>query len=67
MADPATACDPDDDEQPPYEMDEEEEAAFRAAVEEGLAQAEAGQFIPLEKVVAWLESWGREDELPPPV
>lgn len=66
MAEPAPSYDPDD-EQPPYEMDAEERAAFLAAVEEGIAEADAGLFVSFEKVAAWLESWGHEDELPPPV
>ena len=66
MAEPATYYDPDGDEQPLYEMDAEEEAAFRAAVAEGIAQADAGLGRPLEDYISWLLSWGKEDELPPP-
>ena len=44
----------------------EEEAAFLAAVDEGIADADAGRVIPYEKVRAWLESWGTDNELPPP-
>ena len=43
-----------------------DEAEFLAAVEEGLAEAEAGQSIPYDKVRRWLLSWGTENELPPP-
>jgi len=31
-----------------------------------LAEFEAGKFISNERVVEWLESWGTENELPPP-
>jgi len=44
----------------------EEEAAFRASVRQGIADADAGRSIPFEKVKAWLLSWGKPDELPPP-
>jgi predicted transcriptional regulator len=46
--------DPDDD-----------TAARRAAVEQGLADAKAGRTIPYEDVRRWLLSWGTEAELPP--
>ena len=36
------------------------------AINEGLANADAGRFVEHEKVVAWLESWGTSNELPPP-
>ena len=36
------------------------------AIEEGIADAEAGRMIPHERVVEWLESWGTENELEPP-
>ncbi len=44
----------------------EEDAAFVAAVEEGIADADAGRTIPYEEVRRWLLSWGTENELPPP-
>jgi len=44
----------------------EDEAAFRASVRQGIADADAGRSIPFEKVKAWLLSWGKPDELPPP-
>lgn len=44
----------------------EEVPAFREAVRQGMASAEAGRTIPYEKVKAWLLSWGKPDELPPP-
>jgi RHH-type transcriptional regulator, rel operon repressor / antitoxin RelB len=38
-------------------------AGIRAAIEE----AERGETgIPHERMAAWLDSWGSEDELPPP-
>jgi predicted transcriptional regulator len=45
---------------------DDEEAAFRAAVDEGLANLKAGHSIPYEKVRRWLLSWGTDNELPPP-
>ena len=44
----------------------EDVPAFREAVRQGMASAEAGRTIPYEKVKAWLLSWGKPDELPPP-
>jgi predicted transcriptional regulator len=39
-----------------------------AAIAEALAEADSGApGIEHEKVVAWLNSWGSENELPPPV
>jgi predicted transcriptional regulator len=32
----------------------------------GLAELDAGQCIPNERVLAWLDSWGTENELPAP-
>jgi len=40
--------------------------AKRIAILEGIAAADAGQLIPHEDVKAWLNSWGTENELPPP-
>ena len=36
------------------------------SIRKGIEDAQAGRMIPHEKVRAWLESWGTEDELPPP-
>ncbi|MHC8509284.1 MAG: hypothetical protein ACYYKD_07775 [Rhodospirillales bacterium] len=36
------------------------------AAEEGRRQIAEGKRIPHDKVVAWLNSWGTENELPPP-
>lgn len=45
------------------EVDEEAEADADA---EGLADIEAGRFVPHEEVKAWLETWGTPDYKPPP-
>jgi RHH-type rel operon transcriptional repressor/antitoxin RelB len=37
-----------------------------AAIRQGLDEADAGKLIPHEEVVAWVESWGKEDERPMP-
>jgi len=39
---------------------------LREAIDEALAQVERGETISAEAVDAWLESWGTENELPPP-
>ncbi len=36
------------------------------AIRVGVADADAGRVVDHEAVVAWLESWGTEDELPAP-
>jgi predicted transcriptional regulator len=51
---------------PVAEMDEEERAAYLAAADEGIAEADAGKLIPYERIRRWLLSWGTDDELPPP-
>lgn len=48
------------------QTDDEDTAAFVAAVEEGIAAADAGHTVPYEAVRRWLLSWGTENELPPP-
>lgn len=35
-------------------------------IREGLADAKAGRVVSHEEVTRWLESWGSENELPPP-
>ena len=35
-------------------------------VEEGRAAARRGEFIDQEDMEAWLDSWGSDNELPPP-
>ncbi len=42
----------------------EDQAAFEAAVGEGIEAADAGR--PFEPVAEWLETWGTEGEPPPP-
>lgn len=44
----------------------EEQAWQLAKIDEGLADLEAGRVIEHERVVAWLKSWGKPDELDPP-
>lgn len=36
-------------------------------IQAGLAEAEAGETVPHEKVADWLRSWGTKNELPPPL
>lgn len=36
------------------------------AIEKGVADADAGRLVDHEGVAAWLESWGSDQELPPP-
>jgi predicted transcriptional regulator len=43
-----------------------ENAAFTVAVEQGLADADAGRVVSYEDVRRWLLSWGTDSELPPP-
>jgi predicted transcriptional regulator len=45
------------------EPDEAEEACLDAAAD---AEIEAGQFVTHDKIVEWLQSWGKPDELPCP-
>lgn len=47
-------------------MDDEERAAYLAAADEGIAEADAGKLIPYARIRRWLLSWGSENELPPP-
>lgn len=51
---------------PTDQSDEAERAAKIRAVEEGLADADAGRVVGYGKVKAWLRSWGTNNELPPP-
>ena len=43
----------------PIETDEE----FRAAVQVGIDQADRGETLPVEEVLAWVRSWGTDQEL----
>lgn len=49
----------------PHLFDEFAEADA-AADAEGLADIAAGRVVPHGEVAAWLESWGKADEKPPP-
>jgi predicted transcriptional regulator len=46
--------------------DPEIDPEFRAAVMEGIASADAGQLIDIERVIEWVESWDSDNELPMP-
>ena len=37
-----------------------------AAIDEGIAAADAGKLVNHDDVVAWVRSWGTPDELPMP-
>jgi antitoxin component of MazEF toxin-antitoxin module len=45
---------------------EDEDARVVAGIHAGLADFAAGRFVSHERVVAWLDSWGAENELPIP-
>ncbi|HTO85002.1 MAG TPA: ribbon-helix-helix protein, CopG family [Methylomirabilota bacterium] len=43
------------------------QAWHAAEIERSLAEVRAGaEGVPHDRIVAWLESWGTDDELPPP-
>jgi predicted transcriptional regulator len=44
----------------------DDDAAFAAAVEAGVASLDAGRGVSYEDVRRWLLSWGTTDELAPP-
>jgi predicted transcriptional regulator len=44
-------------------LDEVEEARLDSAAD---AEIEAGQFVPHNRVMEWLRSWGKPNELPCP-
>ncbi|MBF0561404.1 MAG: CopG family transcriptional regulator [Alphaproteobacteria bacterium] len=48
-------------------MPDDTTAAFLAAVDDGIDDANAGRTVPYEDVRRWLLSWGTENELPPPL
>jgi len=48
------------------QVHDEDEAAFLADIDAGLAEAKAGKLVPYERIRRWLLSWGTEKELPPP-
>ena len=45
---------------------DDDEAAYLASVDRGLADVKAGRTVSYERVRRWLLSWGTENELPPP-
>ena len=46
---------------------EDHDAALEAAADaEGLADLEAGRIVDNDSMKAWLQSWGKPGELPPP-
>jgi predicted transcriptional regulator len=51
------------DKKPSAERASDERAAYLAAVDEGLADAEAKRTVPFDKVRRWLLSWGSDREL----
>ena len=42
------------------------EAWMEKELEKGLADLEAGRTVPHEEVVAWVRSWGTDNECPKP-
>jgi predicted transcriptional regulator len=44
----------------------ESREARRKALKEAVAEADKGVFISEEAMDAWVDSWGTENELPPP-
>ena len=46
--------------------EDDDTTTFIKAVQEGIADADAGRTVPYEDVRRWLLSWGTEAELPPP-
>ncbi len=47
------------------ERDMNEQQRWQETVE-ALKSASSGKVVSADKVHAWLESWGKDDELPPP-
>lgn len=43
-----------------------DEREILEGIERGIADADAGRTVDHDAVVAWVESWGTEDELPRP-
>jgi predicted transcriptional regulator len=48
-----------------FERGHQAQRMYRETLE-GLADVEAGRVIDGDKVMAWIESWGSDNELPPP-
>jgi predicted transcriptional regulator len=44
----------------------DDETDYLAAVDEALAESEAGVFISGDRVLNWIKSWGTDIELPMP-
>jgi len=63
---PSFSPTPEDDVFPQEIPGADDEAGIRAHIQAGLADFDAGRFVSHDRVVAWLESWGTEDELPVP-
>ena len=49
-----------------HDPEPEVDAEELAAIEEGLAELDAGKRIPLEDIKAWVASWNTPEELPIP-
>jgi predicted transcriptional regulator len=45
-------------------LDEQEHQLEK--IREGLADTAAGRVVPDHEIARWLDSWGTENELPPP-
>jgi predicted transcriptional regulator len=43
-----------------------ERRAYLAAIDEAVREADEGIFVSGEAVTKWLQSWGTDNELPPP-
>jgi predicted transcriptional regulator len=54
------------DNKPAPDREPKDRDAYLAAVDEGLADAEAKRTVSFDKVRRWLLSWGTEQEQPPP-
>jgi len=50
----------------PSIFDEVDQAAIEAAEAQGLDDIEAGRVISHDAMKRWLQSWGTNNELPPP-
>ena len=48
-----------------FKREDQDQRMYRETLE-GLRDVEAGRVIYGDKVVEWIESWGSDDELPPP-
>ncbi|MBF0168749.1 MAG: CopG family ribbon-helix-helix protein [Alphaproteobacteria bacterium] len=44
----------------------ESERQFLEGIERGLADVKAGRVIDNDEMMRWLDSWGSDNELPPP-